>query len=440
MPASGGATRREFLVAGPRPSHLALLAAALGAPLLAPFSGCNDDQKAAEVVATGLTAPVFAAAPPGDPRLFVVERAGRIRIVDPVSGAIQEPPFLDIRTQVDTAGERGMLGLAFAPDFAASGRFYVYYLEAVSFDSIVARYTLADPDDEVANPGSAQIVLRQAQQPSNNHKGGTVAFSPVDGMLYLGLGDGGASDDFYNQAQNPATLLGKMLRMDVSGAGAGYTIPNDNPFVGPDGIRDEIWAFGLRNPFRFGFDRVTGELWIGDVGQDATEEVDREAPGDGGLNYGWPVHEGTPCYMPNHPAGPCFDPGAFAFPVNEYDHTLGCSITGGHPYRGAVASEQGIYYFADFCSERLWRLLPGGARALWNKPPVGTPFNGITAIAEDGFGELYVVNLNNGSLHHLRVGTDSDGDRLPNVGDNCPLVSNRDQADGDGDGIGDACE
>jgi glucose/arabinose dehydrogenase len=412
------------------------VAAALGSQLLMPFSGCDLNPRAAEVIATGLTAPVFAAAPRGDPRLFVVERAGRIRIVDPVTGAIQEPPFLDIRSQVDTAGERGLLGLAFAPNFATSGRFYVYYLESGTFHSIVARYTVSPPSGQVASPASAQIILRQPQPAANNHKGGTVAFSPADGMLYVALGDGGSS---FDTAQDPATLLGKMLRLNVSGAGAGYTVPSSNPFVGPDGIRDEIWSLGLRNPFRFGFDRVTGELWIADVGQDQIEEIDREPRGAGGRNYGWPVHEGMLCYQPNHPAGPCFRAG-FTFPEDQYGHDLGCSVTGGHPYRGAVPSEQGVYYFADFCSERLWRLLPGGARTPWTSPPAGTPFNGISAIGEDGFGELYVVSLNNGALHHLRVGADSDGDRLPDVGDNCPLAVNRDQRDSDGDGVGDACD
>jgi glucose/arabinose dehydrogenase len=356
-------------------------------------------------VVQGLAAPVFVAAPEGDPRLFVVERAGRIRIADPAGGGVQEPPFLDIRSRVDTGGEGGLLGLAFAPDFAASGRFYVYYLELGSFDSILSRFTLASPDDEVASPASEQILLR-VDQPATNHNGGTVAFSPLDGMLYLGLGDGGGSNDQFNNAQNPATLLGKMLRLDVRGP-SGYAVPPDNPFVGNDGIRDEIWAFGLRNPFRFAFDRETGDLWIADVGQSQREEVNFEAAGDGGGNYGWPVHEGSLCYRPSHPAGPCEDPAQpvrFRFPVDEYAHDVGCSITGGVPYRGASPPWQGMYFFADYCSERFFVLDPDGGRTelTSNLAAYGATFSGISGISEDGFGEVYVSNLQNGLVHRLR--------------------------------------
>jgi glucose/arabinose dehydrogenase len=365
----------------------------------------------ADPAVQGASAPVFVSAPAGDPRLFVVERAGRIRIADPTSGAIQEPPFLDIRSRVDGGGEGGLLGLAFAPDFAASGRFYVYFLELGSFDSIVARFTLADPADPVADPASEEIVLR-VEQPASNHNGGTLAFSPLDGMLYFGLGDGGGSDDAFGTAQNPDSLLGKMLRLDVSGAGPGYAIPADNPFVGDDGVRDEIWAFGLRNPFRFAFDRETGDLWIADVGQGQREEVNLEAAGDGGGNYGWPVHEGSVCYRPNHAAGPCETPGQaarFRFPVAEYDHSLGCSITGGTPYRGAGRGWQGWYFYADYCTERFWGFHPGNPPADMTAAfaGMGVPFAGITGISEDGFGELYLSNLANGVVHRLNLDEDA---------------------------------
>jgi glucose/arabinose dehydrogenase len=354
-------------------------------------------------VATGLSAPVFVTAPDGDSRLFVVERAGRVRIVDPQTGVVQEPPFLDIRSRVDTGGEGGLLGLAFAPDFPASGRFYVFYLDLGSFDSILSRFTLASADDEVANPASEQILLR-VDQPASNHNGGTIAFSPADGMLYLGLGDGGGSNDQFDTAQNPDTLLGKMLRLDVSGAG--YSVPPDNPFVGGDGVRDEIWAFGLRNPYRFGFDRETGDLWIADVGQSQREEVNFEAAGDGGANYGWPVHEGSLCYRPSHPAGPCEDPAQplrFRFPVDEYAHDVGCSITGGQPYRGAAANWHGVYFFADYCSERFFYIDTAGERFELTAAfaASGASFAGIAGISADGSGELYVSNLGSGVVHRL---------------------------------------
>jgi glucose/arabinose dehydrogenase len=294
----------------------------------------------------------------------------------------------------------------------------------------------------VADQASEEVVIRVPQTTAGNHKGGTIGFSPVDGMLYWALGDGGES---FNTAQDATSLFGKMLRIDVSAGVAGYSIPPDNPFVGNDGIRDEIWDFGFRNPFRFGFDRETGDLWIADVGEGQREELNFEEAGDGGHNYGWPVHEGSLCSMPNHPAGPCDNPASparFRFPADEYGHDLGCSITGGSPYRGGSASWAGNYFFADFCSDQVWSLGMDGLRMNRTQAltRLGAAFAGIAGIGEDGYGELYLANLQSGVIHHLRLSRDSDGDRIPDTSDNCAFDANRGQADRDGDGRGDACD
>lgn len=376
-----------------------------GATLLG--STCVPRTRATRI-ATGLSAPIFATAPRDDARVFVVERAGRIRIV--ANGTLLETPFLDLRGRVSTVGEQGMLGLAFPPDYDAHGELYVYYTDLAG-DSVLARFLTSAGDPNVADPASEEVLVR-VDQPAGrtNHKGGTVAFSPVDGTLHWALGDGGGANDPDGLAQNPQSLLGKMLRLDVSGgAGSGYAIPPDNPFVGDDGVRDEIWALGFRNPFRWSFDSATGDLWIGDVGQGQREEVDFEAAGDpGGRNYGWPVHEGTRCHLPQ-PGLPCESPGApvrFTFPVHEYvTHERGtCAITGGTVYRGrALPALVGAYVFADYCSDRIEVLRPAGS--LGNLSAAMTVdagrIDGVVAIAEDGFGELLIVSLDAGEVHRL---------------------------------------
>jgi glucose/arabinose dehydrogenase len=378
----------------------ALAAAGLAACALA-LTSC-DPTIHAVLVASGFTNPMYATAPPGDPRLFVVQRGGLVRIVS--NGQILPTPFLDIRGQVRTNGEEGLLGLAFPDDYAASDEFYVYFINA-SGDSVLSRFRVgADPNR--ALPGSQENVL-VVDQPAGavNHKGGTIAFSPADGMLYWALGDGGGSAA---AAQDPQSLLGKMLRLDVGGGpGTTYRIPADNPFRGADGTRDEIWAFGFRNPFRWSFDRVTGDLWVGDVGQNAREEVDFEAAGDaGGRNYGWPVHEGTLCNMPL-PNLPCESPSApnrFTFPVHQYANDAStCAITGGVLYRGSSVLLQGKYLFADFCAGRLReRLRDGSVNDLGSRLVVsGGQLDGIVAFGEDGFGEVHLVSLQSGDVHRL---------------------------------------
>jgi glucose/arabinose dehydrogenase len=377
---------------------------AFGAALLA--ADCQPVRYATRV-ASGLAQPVWLTAPTGDARLFVLEISGRIRIVE--DGALLPTPFLDLRSRIDSGGEGGLLGLAFPPDYAESGEFYVYYTDNAG-DSVLARFLVNANDPDRADVTSEEIVLFVDQPDGrNNHKGGTIAFSPADGMLYWGLGDGGGSNDPDNLAQNPQTLLGKMLRLDVGGGyGTGYSIPSDNPFVGDDGVLDEIWSLGFRNPFRFSFDRETGDLWVGDVGQSQREEVDFEAADDaGGRNYGWKVHEGTRCHLPQ-PGLPCESPTApdrFTFPIHEYVRGSNgtCAVTGGVVYRGRIADLRGQYLFSDYCSDRVEARFPSGAiRNLSASLRVDAgAVDGVVAFGEDGFGEVYLVSIVSGDVHRL---------------------------------------
>ena len=370
------------------------------AGLAALFAVPAPAQVGSELVIEGLVRPVRLVAPRGDIRLFVVERGGTI-LVYSQAGAFRDT-FLDIRHLTTEGGERGLLGLAFPPDHATTGRCYVSYTD-LDGDSRVARYTVsADPDR--LDPQSAAIVFGQSQ-PFANHNGGHVEFGP-DGMLYLGLGDGGGSGDPGDRAQDDQTLLGKMLRLDVSGDGAA-AIPPDNPFAGTAG-RDEIWALGLRNPWCFAFDRGTGDLYIADVGQNVLEEVDvQPAASGGGENYGWRLMEGSECYEP--PTG-CEEPG-LVLPVHEYAHggdPFRCSITGGYVYRGAnVPALRGRYLFADFCSGQVWSLTwdgAGGTTDVTEWTPGIAPDGGFGSIAgfgQDGAGELYVLGYETGEVHRL---------------------------------------
>ncbi len=346
-------------------------------------------------VASGLNRPIFVTAPQGDPRLFIVEQRGIIKILE--DGNVLGIPFLDIDALVpDISGndERGLLGLAFHPDYQSNGYFYINYINLAN-DTVIARYTVsADPD--VADPASATTLLT-IDQPQQNHNGGTLLFSPVDGYLYIGMGDGGGAGDTNNYAQNPEILLGKMLRIDVDG-GFPYAIPPDNPFVGPDPPLDEIWAIGYRNPYRWSFDSLTGDMWIGDVGQADWEEVDFEPAGLGGRNYGWRRMEGNHCF---NPPSDCND-GSLILPVHEYSHggtPFRCSITGGYVYRGsAIPWLAGTYFFADFCSDQIWSFrLVGGVPTEFTErtaelaPGGGLSITDVAGFGEDGFGELYIA-------------------------------------------------
>lgn len=337
-------------------------------------------------VAAGLARPVaITSARDGSGRLFVTEQAGRVRILR--GGQLLPEPFLDISGRVGCCGERGLLSIAFPP--GTSSRFYANYTDQAG-DTVVSRFSVgADPDR--ALEASEEVVLR-LPQPFANHNGGQLAFGP-DGYLYIGTGDGGSAGDPGNRAQDPAELLGKMLRIAVEGAAAPYAVPTSNPFVGSPGYRPEIWALGLRNPWRFAFDRLTGDLWIADVGQGSWEEINfQPAASPGGENYGWRIREGSHCFDPD----PCGTAG-LTDPVAEYDHGQGCSVTGGFVYRGVASPTlEGIYFYGDFCSGRIWALA-GAGEASRSGLAAATDMR-IAAFGEDEQGELYVADYFAGRL------------------------------------------
>jgi glucose/arabinose dehydrogenase len=288
-----------------------------------------------------------------------------------------------------------LLGLAFHPDYADNGLLFVNYTDRQG-DTVVARFAVSDDPDQ-ADPDSASIVLTVAQ-PAPNHNGGNIVFGP-DGYLYIGLGDGGDAGDAFGNGQNGQTLLGAMLRIDVSvGDGAPYSIPPDNPFTGDPGVLDEIWAIGLRNPWRYSFDRLTGDLYIADVGQNVYEEVNiQPAASPGGENYGWPIMEGQHCY----PERASCSAEGLALPVIEYDHTQGCSVTGGYVYRGrAFPALEGVYLFGDYCSGRIWGLAPGGD-GTWQVAELIQSGVQISSFGEDEAGEIYVLDMRGGALYQI---------------------------------------
>ena len=331
-------------------------------------------------VASGLSQPLYVTAPAGDPRLFIVEQTGRIRIVS--GGTLLPTPFIDLSAKLTSGGERGLLSMAFHPNYAANGFFYVYYTD-LRGDTKVERYHVS-ANANVADTANAQLVLAVAQ-PYANHNGGLLLFGP-DGYLYVGLGDGGSGGDPQGNGQNPAALLGKILRLDVNGA-APYTIPPSNPFVGQAGKRPEIWITGVRNPWRFSFDREAGLLYLADVGQNAWEEVDVTPAGTGGLNFGWNLMEAAHCYTSG-----CSQQG-LTLPVLEYSHADGCSITGGYVYRGsAIAGLRGHYFYADYCEGWIrsfrWDGSQASDRRSWDLGSIGN----ITSFGEDAGHELYVTS------------------------------------------------
>jgi glucose/arabinose dehydrogenase len=359
-----------------------------------PTTGATRTGIALQQVVTGLSQPVHLThAGDGSGRLFIVEQRGSIRVVR--GGKLLPVPFLDISPLVRSGGEQGLLSVAFHPRYGTNGFFYVNYTNRAG-DTVVARYRVsADPDR--AEPASALVVLT-VKQPYSNHNGGQLQFGP-DGTLYIGMGDGGSAGDPHGHAQNPNSLLGKMLRIDVNVPP--YAVPKTNPFVGPGPPRDEIWALGLRNPWRFSFDRHTGDLYIADVGQDSWEEVDVQAAGShGGENYGWNIMEGAECFAP--PSG-CSRAG-LTMPVATYRTGQNCSITGGYVYRGTqVPPLIGTYIFGDYCSGRIWGLRKSD-RAVWAMQELLATALRISSFGEDERGELYVVD-HGGAIYRIQEAT-----------------------------------
>ena len=348
-----------------------------------------------EQIAGGFSRPVGIESA-GDSRLFVVEQGGVIRIWD--GNIVRPEPFLDLSTQVTSDGERGLLGLAFHPRFQENGRFFVNYTD-LNGTTVIARYTVSPVDPDRADAASARELLRIAQ-PFRNHNGGQLQFGP-DGYLYIGTGDGGSGGDPGNRAQNRADLLGKMLRLDVDGPADGdpYAIPSSNPFVDSSSARGEIWALGLRNPWRFTFDRVTGDLWIADVGQGDFEEVNfQPTTSIGGENYGWRRMEGTHCYNPQQN---CND-GTLTLPVIEYDHSGGaCSVTGGYVYRGTRNPRlNGSYLSADFCTGVIRAAKRDSRDVLRSTTLIDAPFR-VSTFGEDALGEIYVADYTGGVIHRI---------------------------------------
>jgi glucose/arabinose dehydrogenase len=332
-------------------------------------------------VASGLSFPVHVAAPPGDARLFIVEKTGRIRILQ--GGQVVATPFLDLSGAVSGGSEQGLLSVAFHPQYAANGRFVVNYTDQGGDTQVVEYRVSGDPDR--ADPASARTLLTVAQ-PFSNHNGGLVVFGP-DGMLYIGMGDGGGGGDPQRSGQNLSTLLGKLLRLTPDGA-----VPADNPFTGQGGARGEIWAYGLRNPWRFSFDRETGDLYIADVGQNRLEEVHAVRGAGRGLNYGWNVMEGSDCFAPSSGC----DRTGLTLPVLTYDHGEGCSVTGGHVYRGAaIPALRGLYFYSDYCSGfvRSFRFSGDGAadQRRWADLEPGAGDRNVTSFGEDAAGEIYLT-------------------------------------------------
>jgi len=349
-----------------------------------------------------LDRPVFVThAGDGSGRLFIVEKPGAIRIYR--AGKLLSTPFLDIKEQVKSSGsEQGLLGLAFAPDYAQSGYFFVNYID-LDGNTVIARFQVSTSNPDQAD-AKREFKVLQIKQPAANHNGGMLAFA-ADGKLFVGMGDGGGGGDTYGNGQNPQTLLGKLLRLDVtSQPDQPYVVPPDNPWVkakwNNQEMKPEVWALGLRNPWRFSFDRQTHDLWIGDVGQNQYEEINFvPATSRGGLNFGWPYREGLHCYKDDENCNML----GLTPPVAEYDHSHGCSVTGGYVYRGkAFPALNGVYLYGDYCQGNIWATWPAPDRT-WRTAQLLDTDLSISAFGEDEAGELYVTDLSGGTVSQVVV-------------------------------------
>lgn len=364
----------------------------LGAMLLLLTSCSSSLATTLTEVSSGFERPLAVTNTGYDERLFVVEQTGRIRIVE--DGQILATPFLDVSAKISTGGERGLLSVAFHPDYNDNGRFFVNYTDRAG-NTVISEYRVSSEPNVAA--ADSERVLLTFEQPYANHNGGQLAFG-LDGYLYIGTGDGGAANDPLNAGQDLSTLLGKLLRIDVDN-GEPYAVPEGNPFVGQEGAQPEIWAYGLRNPWRFSFDQQTGDLFIADVGQNAFEEVNfQPSSSTGGENYGWRVAEGAHCFQP---AQGC-DTAGITMPIMEYSHRSGAgrSITGGYLYRGnAVSTLEDAYIFGDFVSGNIWASTFNGEN--WATVQLFNTNYAIAAFGQDAAGELYVLDYNTGTLYRF---------------------------------------
>lgn len=363
------------------------------APTLQDASNRAQIRLTTEEVAHGLDNPVYATAPVGDDRLFIVEQPGRIRVVQ--NGRLIERPFLDIRNKVGFGGERGLLSFAFHPRYKSNGFLFVNYTNK-SGDTRVERYTVSAGDPNVADPASAKLIIA-IDQPYSNHNGGHNIFGP-DGMLYIGMGDGGSQGDPHGNGQNRNALLGKILRIDVD-RGDPYGIPPNNPYTNGGGRR-EIWALGLRNPWRLAFDSATARIYIADVGQDRYEEIDIAPATAPGLNYGWNVMDGNSCFRNQVCAK-----SQFTQPAHTYEHSDGtCSIIGGFVYRGRKIPEiRGQYFYSDYCRSWLRSITFDNGRASEPRQWLDAGLGSIVSFGEDGQGELYICS-SNGRVYRIVKG------------------------------------
>jgi glucose/arabinose dehydrogenase len=361
--------------------------------LLLLLAACAEAQDVVlQQLVGGLNQPV-ALTHAGDSRLFITQQIGTVVIYD--AAGLRATPFLDLRSIVLSGGERGLLSVAFHPHYSENGFFFVYYTN-LSGNIVIGRYKVSATDPNRADASSGTILLTIPHPSFANHNGGQLQFGP-DGYLYIGTGDGGSGGDPNNHGQDLTQLLGKILRIDIDN-GLPYTLPPSNPFFAFNSARNEIWAYGLRNPWRFSFDRENGDLWIGDVGQNAYEEVDLQpASSIGGENYGWRRMEGFHCF---NPSSSCTDP-AFAMPVLEYSHAQGaCSISGGYRYRGTqIPALRGAYLYGDYCTGDIWRAVPSGAA--WSSTRLFATTISISAFGEDSNGELYVLDVAKGIVYRI---------------------------------------